>query len=71
MNGIGYMLAQAMNQPTLPTNTAWVRPMLVAIFVLFLAALIAGPIVIARSPREAVNRHTEEPGVREDTPHRS
>jgi hypothetical protein len=43
--------------------------MLIIIFVLFLLALIVGPIVRSRSPREMPARHTGEPGVHEDSPH--
>jgi hypothetical protein len=69
MNILLNTFADAGNQPVLPENIAWVRHMLIIIFVLFLLALIVGPIVRARTPRESLARHTEEPGVREDPPH--
>jgi hypothetical protein len=63
------MLAEVINQPVLSTDIGWVRGVLIVIFILFLAAVVVGPIVRARSPRETIVRHTAEPGVREDVPH--
>jgi hypothetical protein len=64
-----YLLADAAG-PVLPTHTAWIRPVLIAFLILFLLALIIGPIVRARTPREVSSPHTGEPGVPEDPPRR-
>jgi hypothetical protein len=69
MTNLFCIFADAGYQPVLPENIGWVRPMLIIIFILFLAAFIIGPIVRARTPREMPQRHTGEPGVREDPPH--
>lgn len=54
----------------LPASGAWVRPMIIIILLLFLLALIIGPIVRARTPHETPMPHTGEPGIREDPPHK-
>jgi hypothetical protein len=56
--------------PILPNHAGWIRPVLIVILILFLLAVIIGPVVRARTPPEAPSPHTGEPGVTEDPPHK-
>ena len=59
-------LADAGGIPEIPGNVRWVKPLLIGIGILLAAAMVIGPILRARRPREVLDSQLKEPGVQED-----